>query len=313
MWIWNSQAMPIHSEDRQGEVAGIRGTPLSRFLRLIRFSHTIFALPFALGALVVAANGLPSLRIILLVLGSMVFARTAAMLFNRFVDWSLDQRNPRTASRHLLLSRSAVTIALVLSSAAFLITASAINRLTFVLSPVALAILFFYSLTKRFTSATHFFLGLALGTAPIAAWIAQTGHVDLAPLVLAAGVICWVAGFDLIYATQDYDFDRREGLRSLVVKLGIFRSLRLAKLLHLAMFGALIAFGFVAKLGPIYYCAMPMVAAALVYEHKTEKLDLAGINRAFFRATRLSARFFSWPCVLIDSPEVTLHSIVRRV
>jgi 4-hydroxybenzoate polyprenyltransferase len=197
-----------------------------------------------------------------------------------------------------LLSKSEATIALVLSSIGFVITSAAINPLTFRLSPVALAIVFSYSLTKRFTSATHFFLGLALGIAPVGAWIAETGRVDLAPLVLAAGVICWVAGFDLIYATQDYDFDRREGLRSLVVKLGIFRSLRLAQLLHLAMFGALIAFGAVAGLGPIYFCAMPLVAAALIYEHKIEKLDLAGINRAFFQSNAfVSAIFLAAVCI----------------
>src|SRR5437764_14816881 len=179
--------------------------PITRFLRLIRFSHTIFALPFALGALIVAANGWPSVPILLLVIACMVFARTAAMLFNRLVDWSLDQRNPRTASRHLLISQLSVFLLLLLSSAAFLLAASAINRLTILLAPVALALVFFYSLTKRFTSATHFFLGLALAIAPIGAWIAQTGGIDVAPLVLAAGVICWVAGFDLIYATQDYD------------------------------------------------------------------------------------------------------------
>src|SRR6476469_8141610 len=206
---------------------------VGRFLRLIRFSHTIFALPFALGALIVAANGWPSLRILFLVILGMVFARTAAMLFNRLVDWSLDQRNPRTASRHSLVSKPAAQVFLVLSSAGFIIAAAAINRLTFILAPVALALVSFYSVTKRFTSATHFFLGLALAIPPIGAWIAQTGSLDLAPVVLATGVICWVAGFDLIYATQDYDFDRREGIRSLVVKLGITRSLRLAQLLHL--------------------------------------------------------------------------------
>jgi 4-hydroxybenzoate polyprenyltransferase len=269
-----------------------------RFLRLIRFSHTIFALPFALGALVVAANGWPSLRILILVVICMVFARTAAMLFNRLVDWSLDQRNPRTASRHLLVSKLVALISLVLSSAGFIWAASAINRLTFLLAPVALVVIFFYSITKRFTSATHFFLGLALAVAPVGAWIAQTGYVDLAPLVLGAGVVCWVAGFDLIYATQDYDFDRREGIRSLVVKLGITRSLRLAQLLHLAMFAALIGFGILAQLGLLYYCGMPLVAAALVYEHKTEKLDLAGINRAFFRSNAfVSAVFLVAVCV----------------
>src|SRR5213592_4094377 len=215
------------------------GDPITRFLRLIRFSHTIFALPFALGALVVAANGWPSLKILVLVAVCMVFARTAAMLFNRLVDWSLDQRNPRTASRHLLVSKSVALTLLVFSSAGFVASTAAINRLTFILAPVALALIFFYSLTKRFTSATHFFLGLALAIAPVGAWIAQTGRVDLAPIVLGLGVICWVAGFDLIYATQDHDFDRRERIRSLVVKLGIARSLRLAQLLHLVMLGAL--------------------------------------------------------------------------
>jgi 4-hydroxybenzoate polyprenyltransferase len=272
--------------------------PVSRFLRLIRFSHTIFALPFALGALVVAANGLPSLRILFLVIVCMIFARTAAMLFNRLVDWSLDQRNPRTASRHLLVSKPTALVLLAVTSAGFVLAAAAINRLTFLLSPVALVVIFFYSLTKRFTSATHFFLGLALAVAPIGAWIAQTGRIDIAPVVLGVGVICWVAGFDLIYATQDYDFDRREGIRSLVVKLGITRSLRLAELLHLAMFAALIAFGLSAKLGFFYYCGMPFVAAALFYEHKTEKLDLAGINRAFFQSNAfVSAVFLIAVCV----------------
>ena len=266
--------------------------PIVRFLRLIRFSHTIFALPFALGALVVAANGWPSVRILLLVIVCMVFARTAAMLFNRLVDWSLDQRNPRTASRHLLVSTMAAQVLLVLTSAGFVLATAAINQLTFILAPVALALIFFYSLTKRFTSATHFFLGLALAVAPIGAWIAQTGRIDVAPLVLAAGVICWVTGFDLIYATQDYDFDRREGIRSLVVKLGIAQSLRLAQLLHLLTFVALIGFGLVAKLGPLYYWSMPLVAAALLYEHKIEKLDVGGINRAFFQSNAFVSAVF---------------------
>src|SRR6266480_4655253 len=276
----------------------VRDGPIARFLRLIRFSHTIFALPFALGALVVAANGWPSLKILFLVVVCMALARTAAMLFNRLVDWSLDQRNPRTASRHLLVSKSVALTLLVFSSAGFVGSAAAINRLTFVLAPVALALVFFYSLTKRFTSATHFFLGLALAIAPVGAWIAQTGHIDLAPIILGAGVICWVAGFDLIYATQDYDFDRREGIRSLVVKLGITRSLRLAQLLHLAMFAALVVFGVTAQLGLFYYSGMPLVAVALFYEHKTEKLDLAGINRAFFQSNAfVSAVFLVAVCV----------------
>jgi len=276
---------------QSGEEIGVGGR-VSRFLRLIRFSHTIFALPFALGALIVAANGWPSLRIFVLVVVCMVFARTAAMLFNRLVDWSLDQRNPRTASRHLLISKSGAIVLLAVSSGGFLLAAAAINRLTLILAPVALALIFFYSVTKRFTSATHFFLGLALAIAPIGAWIAQTGRIDLAPVVLAAGVICWVAGFDLIYATQDYDFDRREDIRSLVVKLGIARSLRLARLLHLLTFVALIAFGVVAQLGWVYYWSIPLIGAALFFEHRTEKLDLTGINRAFFQSNAFVSAVF---------------------
>lgn len=284
-------AMPL--QDRHLQIEARSGNAFGRFLRLIRFSHTIFALPFALGALVVAANGWPSVRTLLLVLVCMVCARTAAMLFNRFVDWSLDQRNPRTALRHLLLPKSVVLVALIVSSAAFLAAASAINRLTFVLSPLALAIVFLYSLTKRFTAATHFFLGLALAISPIGAWIAQRGDLDLAPFVLAIGVICWVAGFDLIYATQDFEFDRREGIRSLVVTMGISRGLRLAQLLHLLLLIAFVGFGIIAKLGAIYFCAMLLIAGALIYEHRMARsLDVSGINRAFFQSNAFVSAVF---------------------
>ena len=281
----------MSAQNRQS--SGTSNGALTRFLRLIRFSHTIFALPFALGALVVAANGRPSPRVLVLVLVCMVCARTAAMLFNRLVDWSLDQRNPRTASRHLLVSKSTAAILLVTSSVGFVAAAAAINSLTFALSPAALAAIFLYSLTKRFTAATHFFLGLALAVAPIGAWIAQREHVDLAPLVLGLAVVCWVAGFDLIYATQDYEFDRREGIHSLVVKLGIARALGLAQLLHFAVLVALIGFGVAARLGSIYYVAMVLVAAALVYEHRCARhLDLAGINRAFFQSNAFVSTVF---------------------
>ena len=270
-----------------------QSNPVIRFLRLVRFSHTIFALPFALGALLVAANGRPSPRTLLLVLACMVLARTAAMLFNRLSDWSLDQKNPRTASRHRLVRKSAAWTLLVISAVGFLITSAVINRTTALLAPAALVIIFFYSVTKRFTSATHFFLGLALAVAPAGAWIAQTGRLDFPPLVLGAGVVCWVAGFDLIYATQDVDFDRREGLRSLVVRLGVAQSLRLAQWLHVLMFVALMAFGYVAKLGAIYYAAMPLIGLALLYEHRCARtLDVAGINRAFFQSNAFVSAIF---------------------
>ena len=270
-----------------------QSNPVTRFLRLVRFSHTIFALPFALGTLLVAAKGRPAPRTLLLVLACMVLARTAAMLFNRLSDWSLDQKNPRTASRHRLVRKSAAWTLLVISAVGFLIASAALNRTTALLAPAALVIIFFYSVTKRFTSATHFFLGLALAVAPAGAWIAQTGHLDFPPLVLGAGIVCWVAGFDLIYATQDVDFDRREGLRSLVVRLGVAQSLRLAQWLHVLMFVALMAFGYVAKLGAIYYAAMPLIGLALLYEHRCARtLDLAGINRAFFQSNAFVSAIF---------------------
>jgi 4-hydroxybenzoate polyprenyltransferase len=290
---------PVYWQERQIQNRLVAGNAFTRFLQFIRFSHTIFALPFALGALVVAANGWPSARVFVFVLACMISARTAAMLFNRVVDWSLDQRNLRTASRHLLLPKATVVTLLIASSALFLLCAAAINRLTFWLSPLALAIILFYSVTKRFTAGTHFFLGLALGIAPVGAWIAQTGQVDLPPMVLCLGVICWVAGFDLIYATQDYEFDRREGIYSLVVKLGITRTLRLAQLLHLVVLGALVAFGLCAGLGVVYYALLPPIAGALLYEHRSaSRLDIAGINRAFFQSNAfVSAVFLVAVCV----------------
>ena len=264
-----------------------------RFLRLIRFSHTIFALPFALASLIVAANGLPSARILILVLIAMVSARTAAMLFNRLADWTIDQRNRRTESRHLLARKAVVQIALIMSCGFFVLSAALINHLTLILAPVALAIIFFYSITKRFTDATHFFLGLALGIAPVAAWIAQTGRVASPPLILAFGVLCWVAGFDIIYATQDVDFDRREDLHSLVVRLGIERSLRLAQFLHVVMFIALLVFGTVAKLGRIYFAVSLPIAIALLYENRIARRgDMAAINRAFFQSNAFVSAIF---------------------
>ena len=242
--------------------AGGRRGAVPRALQFIRFSHTIFALPFALGSMLVAAGGLPALRTALLILLCMVFARTAAMVFNRLADWNLDQRNPRTADRHTLISRTGAIVLLVGSSGAFIATTWWINALCFWLSPVALGLVFFYSLTKRFTALSHFFLGLALSVAPVGAWLAVTGAFAFAPLVLALAVLLWVAGFDLIYATQDADFDREEAMRSLVVKLGL-PSLRVAQGLHLAMFLLLPIFGWIAHLGPVYFAGLFLIAGAL--------------------------------------------------
>ncbi len=256
---------------------------IARVLRFVRFSHTIFALPFALGSMLVAAQGLPSWRAVLLILLAMVFARTAAMAFNRVADWEIDQRNPRTVDRHRLVSRPAAIGLVVVNAAAFVATTWFINRLCFWLSFVALVIVFFYSLTKRFTSYSHFFLGLALSVSPVGAWLAVRGEFAFAPLVLALAVLFWVAGFDIIYATQDHAFDRDAGLRSLVVRLGVPRSLSWAQRLHWIMLAVLAWFGWVAGLGVAFWSSLALVAGALVYEHRSAgRLDVGAINRAFF-------------------------------
>lgn len=258
---------------------------IGNFLRFIRFSHTLFALPFALGALFVASDGLPAPRTLFLVVLAMVFARTAAMTFNRLADWEIDQRNPRTAARHTLVSRRSALAACLISAALFLATTAWINPLCLALSPVALVLIFGYSLTKRFTSGAQFFLGLALAAAPVGAWLAVTGTFAPPPFALAFAVLCWVAGFDMIYATQDYEIDRREGLHSMVVLLGIPRALAAAQWLHGLALAGFAAFGFLARLGPIYYASLLFVAGAMLYEHALARRgDVDAINKAFFQA-----------------------------
>jgi len=260
-------------------------TAVGRALKFIRFSHTVFALPFAVGAMLVAARGFPSIRLVMLILLAMVFARTAAMAFNRVVDWEIDKENPRTAGRHKLVSKRVGWVLVIVPAAAFIFTSWLINLLCFLLSPVALVIVFFYSLTKRFTSYSQFFVGLALSVSPVGAWLAVRGQFGIAPLVLALGVVFWVAGFDLIYAIQDYDFDKGRGLRSMVVKYGISQSLRLAQVMHGVLFACLILFGLVSGRGIIYFAFLVLVLAALIYEHQAAaQLDVGAINRAFFQS-----------------------------
>lgn len=266
---------------------------IGRILAFIRFSHTVFALPFALGAMLVAAAKWPSFRLFALIVVAMVFARTAAMTFNRLADWEMDQRNPRTSNRHKLITRSAARIILLTSSVCFVGATYLINSLCFYLSPVALSIVCFYSLTKRFTEFAHFFLGLALAVSPVGAWLAVTGRFAWAPCVLSLGVLFWVAGFDLIYATQDYEFDRVEGMHSLVVRLGIGRSLVLAQWLHAAMWLLLILFGILAGLGRFYYAGMGLIFPVLIFEHRTaQKMDIQAINRAFFNSNAFVGAVF---------------------
>jgi 4-hydroxybenzoate polyprenyltransferase len=263
------------------------------FLSFIRFSHTIFALPFALGSMFVAAHGLPPLRVFALVVFAMVFARTAAMTFNRLADWEIDKRNPRTAGRHKLVSKPFAIAACVTSAFLFIATTWFINPVCFALAPVALMIVFFYSLTKRFTHGAQFFLGLALAVAPIGAWLAVTGSFAWPPVVLGASVLCWVAGFDIIYASQDLEVDKREGLRSMVVWLGISRALAVATLLHTAALAGFLSFGALARLGPIYFAGLAFVGAGLIYEHVLAgKGAIAAINKAFFQVNATISAIF---------------------
>jgi 4-hydroxybenzoate polyprenyltransferase len=248
---------------------------IHRTLRFIRFSHTVFALPFAVGSMLVAAHGLPGWPLAVLILLAMVFARTAAMAFNRVADWKIDQGNPRTAGRHQLVSKPMATLLIVISAVGFIAVCWLINPTCFLLSPVALGIVFFYSYTKRFTSFTQFALGVSLAIAPIGAWLAVRGELALPPLILALGVVFWVGGFDLIYSIQDYEFDRQAGLHSMVVKYGVPSSLRLAQIMHGVLLLCLIGFGCASGLGWVYYGALLLVCGALFYEHRAAaRLDI---------------------------------------
>jgi 4-hydroxybenzoate polyprenyltransferase len=270
-----------------------------KYFELVRFSHTVFALPFALASMVVAARGTrgwPGWRTFLLILAAMVCARTAAMGFNRIVDRKFDALNPRTAQRHLPAGQMSVTGAwwLVIGAAVGLMAASYfINRICFVLSPVALAVVFFYSFTKRFTSFSHFFLGLALALAPVGAWLAVTGKFAWPPVVLAMGVVFWLVGFDIIYATQDYEADKQHGLHSLPVRLGIPAALRFAQAAHGVMVAVLAAFGLISNLRVPYYMGLAVILACLLAQHRlARKQDVASINVAFFRMNAIISTVF---------------------
>jgi 4-hydroxybenzoate polyprenyltransferase len=255
-------------------------------LEMIKWEHSIFALPFALTGAMLAARGFPAGKTLFWILVCMVAARSAAMAFNRLVDADLDAANPRTATRALpagTLSRGFVGAFTLLSSAIFLLGAAELNRLTLWLAPVALAILFAYSYTKRFTRWSHLVLGLSLGIAPSAAWIAVRGSLDPRILLLTAAVLCWVAGFDMLYACQDYEHDRRVGLRSIPASLGVTKAFWLARGLHLAAFLLLLAMVAVFGLGKIALAGVLVVGLLLLYEHSlVSPKDLSRLNAAFF-------------------------------
>jgi len=263
----------------------IKNTRLT--LEMIKIEHTLFALPFAFLGALLAANGLPALRQILWIIVAMVGARSAAMAFNRIADRNIDARNPRTATRAIpagLLSVGFVWAFTILAAAVFLLAAAMLNRLTLLLAPVALASVLLYSFTKRWTQFSHIVLGWCLSIAPTGAWIAVRGEIGSpVPLLLSLVVLLWTAGFDILYACQDYDFDRREGLRSIPARVGIARALWTARALHFAAFIALVWLYVLTGLGPLAFAGVIATGALLVYQHRLVRADdLGRLNAAFF-------------------------------
>jgi len=270
---------------RRGVLGKVFGT-----LELIKFSHSVFALPFAISAMLVASREVPVTGwAIVWILWCLVSARTAAMAFNRWADWDYDVFNPRTMRRSELGTRRSTLALCVVALIAFVIGCAQLNLLCLALCPVACAMILGYSLTKRFTAYSHAFLGLALAAAPMGAWAATTGSLESPlPWLLAAGVWCWVFGFDLIYATQDVDFDRQAQLHSYPARHGVPAALRLARILHALTWLILCAFGWLAHLGMPYWIAMGLIFLALIVEHVLcQSSDLARINLAFFQMNAL--------------------------
>jgi 4-hydroxybenzoate polyprenyltransferase len=255
-------------------------------LEMIKIEHTLFAMPFALMGALLAARGIPSAGKIFWIIVAMVGARSAAMAFNRLVDRDFDAANPRTKMRALpagLVSVPFVVGFTIASSALLVLAAVMLNPLAAWLSPVALAIVFFYSLTKRFTAWSHLFLGIALSIAPIGAWIAVAGSLTWTPLLLGAAVVCWLIGFDVIYALQDVEFDRGAGLHSLPVRYGPETALRIARKAHGLMIPLLFGVGISADLGLWYYAGVLVAAVLIAAEHIIIRPDdLRRLNVAFF-------------------------------
>jgi 4-hydroxybenzoate polyprenyltransferase len=255
-------------------------------LEMIKWEHSIFALPFALTGAVLAAGGWPEWPKIFWIVVCMVTARSAAMAFNRWADAPLDAANPRTASRAIpagLLSRRFVAGFTVVMSLAFLLAAAQLNRTTLLLSPIVLAVLLLYSYTKRFTHLSHLVLGLALGIAPAAAWIAIRGTLDPRIVVLTAAVLFWVGGFDVLYACQDMDHDRQSGLNSIPEAWGVQAAFWIARAMHLAMLGLLLWLTHLFALNAVAWAGVAVVAALLLYEHLIiSPTDLRRMNAAFF-------------------------------
>jgi len=256
------------------------------YLSFVRFEHAVFALPFALTSAWVCAGGVPPLRALFWIIVAVIAARSAAMGFNRIVDLEFDRLNPRTKNRELptgKLTLKQAWVFVVVSAATFIFAAYQLNWLAFWLSFPTIAWLFGYSYTKRFTDWSHLWLGSALGIAPVGAWIALKGTIELPPILLMIAVTCWVAGFDIIYATLDEDFDRRIGLHSLVVRYGPKKALWVSRLLHCLFLLALAAFGLASKLGIAFWLAWLFIVGFIAYEHSiAEPGNPQKVNIAFF-------------------------------
>ena len=265
-------------------------------LEMIKWEHSVFALPFALVGAMLAAHGLPTLAQLLWIIVCMVTARSAAMAFNRWADADLDAQNPRTAIRAIpagMLSRRFAGGFTIVMSALFLVSAAQLNRLTLLFAPFALAVLFLYSYTKRFTRWSHLVLGLSLGMAPAAAWIAVRGSLDPRILVLTLAVLFWVAGFDLLYSCQDAEHDRAHGLFSVPSSYGIPAAFAIARTMHIIMLGLLLWLVSLFHLGGLALAGIALVAALLLYEHLiVSPRDLRRLNAAFFTMNGVIAVVF---------------------
>lgn len=254
--------------------------------RMIRFSHTLFALPFALSSVVFSSLfHKVTLEKLLWILVAMVSARSSAMGFNRIVDKKIDALNPRTSPRELpsgRISTFEASIFVVFFSMIFIYASYNLNELCFYLSPVALVVIFFYSFTKRFTWLSHFFLGISLGLAPVGAWLAIAGKFELPPIILGLGVLTWIAGSDIIYACQDYEFDTKYGLYSIPQRFGVENALRISAIIHLLSFISFVSLKFLLDLGMIYTIGLILMGVLLIYQHMIVKPnDLTRINFAF--------------------------------
>lgn len=263
-------------------------TSLRHYLSLVRFSHTLFAMPFALAAMFWASQGWPSVRVFALIVLCMVFCRNAAMAFNRLADAAFDARNPRTARRHIpagVLSRRGVLTFFLANAVLFVAATWFLNMLAFVLALPALAAVCFYSLTKRFTSWSHLYLGLAIGISPVGAWVAVTGSIAPEALLLCLVLLLWIAGFDIIYATQDEDFDRKAGLNSVVVRFGLRGALTISRVLHGLMLAGLVVLEVFYPLGIPFRSAILITALLVGYMHFFRRsASLDDLNADFFQA-----------------------------